>query len=47
MAPLSMHYLRILEQAYKEFGFDGEILGDAYDYSQPESLSEEDLPCLW
>ena len=43
----SMHYLRILEQAYKEFGFDGEILGDAYDYSQPESLSAEDLSCLW
>ena len=40
----SMHYLRILEQAYKEFGFDGEILGDAYDYSQPQ---EKDLPCLW
>ena len=43
----SIHYLRILEQAYKEFGFDAEILGDAYDYSQPESISAEDLPCLW
>ena len=40
----SIHYLRILEQAYKEFGFDAEILGDAYDYSQPQ---EKDLPCLW
>ena len=43
----SLHYLRILEQAYKEFGFDEEILGNAYDYSQPESVSAEDLPCLW
>lgn len=40
----SLHYLRILEEAYKEFGFDEEILGDAYDYSQPQ---EKDLPCLW
>ena len=43
----SIHYLRILEQAYKEFGFDEGILGEAYDYSQPESVSAEDLPCLW
>ena len=40
----SMHYLRILDEAYKKFGFDEEILGDAYDYSQPQ---EKDLPCLW
>ena len=43
----STHYLRILEQAYKEFGFDEDILGEAYDYSQPECVSAEDLPCLW
>ena len=42
----STHYLRILEQAYKEFGFDEDILGEAYDYSQPECVSAEDLPCL-
>ena len=40
----STHYLRILEQAYKDFGLDEEILGEAYDYSQPQ---EKDLPCLW
>ena len=40
----SGHYLRILDAAYKKFGFDEEILGDAYDYSQPQ---EKDLPCLW
>ncbi|MBR3457882.1 MAG: gamma-glutamylcyclotransferase, partial [Selenomonadaceae bacterium] len=32
----SGHYLRILNQAYKEFGFDEKILCNAYDYSQPE-----------
>ncbi|MBE6105362.1 gamma-glutamylcyclotransferase family protein [Anaerovibrio lipolyticus] len=31
----SGHYLRILDEAYKKFSFDEEILGDAYDYSQP------------
>ena len=43
----SMHYLEILAKAYEKFGFDGEILGDAYDYSQPENVSAEELPCLW
>ena len=28
----STHYLEILAKAYEKFGFDGEILGEAYDY---------------
>ena len=28
----SMHYLEILAKAHEKFGFDGEILGEAYDY---------------
>ena len=40
----SMHYLEILAKAYEKFGFDGEILGGAYDYSKPQ---DKDLPCLW
>ena len=43
----SMHYLEVLAKAYEKFGFDEKILGDAYDYSQPENVSAEDLPCLW
>lgn len=37
-------YLDILFEAYQKFGFDENILGDAYEYSQPE---ENDWPCLW
>ena len=40
----SMHYLEILAKAYEKFGFDEEILGEAYDYSDREP---ESLPCLW
>lgn len=40
----SMQYLTVLADAYKKFGFDEEILGEAYDYSQPQ---EKDLPYLW
>ena len=29
----SLHYLDTLDRAYLKFGFDEEILGDAYDYS--------------
>ena len=32
----SMQYLSILEEAYKKFGFDIDILGDACEYSWPE-----------
>lgn len=39
-----MQYLTVLADAYKKFDFDEEILGEAYDYSQPQ---EKDLPYLW
>lgn len=41
----SIHYFDILYNAYWRFGFDEDILGDAYEYSWREP--EEDLPCLW
>ena len=40
----SMHYLEILAKAYENFGFDMEILGEAYDYSQPQG---KDLSAPW
>ena len=45
----SMHYLKVLAKAYEKFGFDEEILGEAYDYSdrEPEKVPSESLPCLW
>ena len=45
----SIHYLEVLAKAYEKFGFDEEILGEAYDYSdrEPEEVSPESLPCLW
>ncbi len=41
----SMHYLGILEDAYRRFGFDEDILGDAYEYSW--KVPEKELPFLW
>ena len=41
----SPHYLDTLERAYIKFGFDEEILADAYEFSWGQS--EENLPCLW
>ena len=45
----SMQYFDILYNAYWRFGFDENILGDAYEYSwqPPEEYPEESLPCLW
>ena len=45
----SIHYLEVLAKAYENFGFDEEILGEAYDYSdrEPEEVPPESLPCLW
>ena len=45
----SIHYLEVLAKAYEKFGFDEEILGEAYDYSnrEPEKVPPESLPCLW
>lgn len=45
----SIHYLEVLAKAYEKFGFDEEILGEAYDYSdrEPEEVPPESLPCLW
>ena len=45
----SIQYFDILYNAYWRFGFDENILGDAYEYSwQPqEEQPEEALPCLW
>ena len=45
----SIHYLEVLAKAYEKFGFDEEILGEAYDYSdrEPEKVPPESFPCLW
>lgn len=45
----SIHYLEVLAKAYEKFGFDEEILGEAYDYSdrEPEKVPPESLSCLW
>ena len=41
----SMRYFGVLAKAYHKFGFDADILGDAYEYSYREP--SENLPCLW